>query len=124
YEKDLGKVRAGQNVRFVLTKQDNTEITGKIFSIGQSFENDSKAVAVHVDLDNDKLKLIPGMYVNGLIDIGASLVNALPTDAVIKAEGKEFIFILEEDHQESAHDDAKGHSEESHDEKEGHAHND
>lgn len=124
YEKDLGKVRAGQNVRFVLTNQDNTEITGKIFSIGQSFENDSKAVAVHVDLDNAKLKLIPGMYVNGLIDIGASLVNALPTDAVIKAEGKEFIFILEEDHQESAHDDAKGHSEEPHDEKEGHAHND
>ncbi|AWI24786.1 efflux RND transporter periplasmic adaptor subunit [Flavobacterium pallidum] len=95
YEKDLHKVKPGQNVRFVLTNQDNSEIMGKIFSVGKAFENETKSVAVHADISNDKQKLIPGMYVNALIDIGASAVDALPIDAVIKADGREFIFILQ-----------------------------
>ena len=124
YEKDLGKVKPGQNIRFILTNQDNSEVTGKIFSIGQSFENDSKAVAVHAEIDNNKRKLIPGMYVNALIDVGTSMVKALPTDAVIKAEGKEFIFILEEDHIEPAHNESEGQNVEVHDEEKDHSHDD
>lgn len=112
YEKDLHKVKSGQNVRFVLTNQDNSEIIGTIFSIGKAFENETKSVAVHADISNDKQQLIPGMYVNALIDVGANTVNALPTDAIVKAEGKEFIFILEGIHdEEAAHD----HDEPNHD---------
>ena len=97
YEKDLFKVQVGQSVHFVLANQDNSEITGKIFSIGKAFENQSKSVAVHADIANNDDKLIPGMYVNALIDIGNNTVNALPIDAVIKADGREYIFILEEE---------------------------
>lgn len=110
YEKDLFKVKPGQGVRFVLTNQDNSEITGKIFSVGKSFENETKSVAVHADINNDKQKLIPGMYVNALIDIGVKSVSALPLDAIVKADGREFIFVLEEGHkEEAAHDEKQGH---------------
>ncbi len=101
YEKDLHKVKTGQNVRFVLTNQDNSEIIGKIFSVGKAFENETKSVAVHADISNDKQQLIPGMYVNALIDVGANTVNALPLEAIIKADGREFIFILEGIHEEA-----------------------
>ena len=37
YEKDLFKVKQGQNVRFILTNQDNAEINGKIFNVGKYF---------------------------------------------------------------------------------------
>lgn len=134
YEKDLQKVKTGQKVRFVLTNQDNTEIMGKIFSVGKAFENETKSVAVHADIANDKQQLIPGMYVNALIDVGANTVNALPVDAVVKAEGREFIFILEEVKEEKDSHDAKeghshndGHSHETevaHDEQKGHKHDD
>ncbi|WP_159467259.1 efflux RND transporter periplasmic adaptor subunit [Dyadobacter sp. 3J3] len=97
YEKDLQKVKPDQTVRFVLTNQDNAEIHGKIFSVGKAFENETKSVAVHADILNDKQILIPGMYVNALIDIGKNKVNALPVDAVIKADGREFIFVLEDE---------------------------
>lgn len=120
YEKDLGKVKTGQNVRFVLTNQDKTEITGKIFSVGKAFENETKSVAVHADIENEKQQLIPGMYVNALIDVGANSVKALPVDAIVKAEGKEFIFILEKIEDESK---AKG-TGPSHDEQQGHKHDD
>jgi len=113
YEKDLQKVKTGQKVRFVLTNQDNTEIIGKIFSVGKAFENETKSVAVHADISNDKQQLIPGMYVNALIDVGANTVNALPVDAIVKAEGREFIFVLEGVHEEEAgHDAEEGHKHE------------
>ena len=96
YEKDLNKVKPGQKVRFMLTNQGNDEITGKIFNVGKAFESDTKSVAVHADISNDDQKLIPGMYVNALIDIEANETDALPLEAVVKAEGREFIFILEE----------------------------
>ncbi|CAM3288049.1 Efflux RND transporter periplasmic adaptor subunit [Flavobacterium longum] len=134
YEKDLQKVKTGQNVRFVLTNQDNTEIRGKIFSVGKAFENETKSVAVHADIENEKQQLIPGMYVNALIDVGANTVNALPVDAIVKAEGREFIFILEGVHEESdnhdaeeghSHDDGHSHEETaSHDQQQGHSHDD
>lgn len=109
YEKDLSKVKPGQTVRFVLTNQDNTEITGKVFNISQSFENDTKSVAVHADIINSGYKLIPGMYVNALIDVGTQQVQALPTDAVVRAEGREYIFVLENE-PEADHDTEEGHS--------------
>lgn len=117
YEKDLSKVKTGQDVRFVLTNQGNTEIKGTIFSVGKAFENETKSVAVHADIANEKQQLIPGMYVNALIDVGANSVKALPAEAIVKAEGKEFIFILEEI-EEGHKPDA------SHDEKPGHSHDD
>ena len=96
YEKDLNKVKPGQTVRFTLTNQGNDEITGKIFNVGKAFESDTKSVAVHADISNDDQKLIPGMYVNALIDIESNETDALPLEAVVKAEGREFIFILED----------------------------
>lgn len=112
YEKDLQKVKPGQNIRFVLTNQDNTEINGKVFNVGKAFENETKSVAVHADISNKSQTLIPGMYVNALIDVGARNVQALPVDAVVKADGREFIFILEEGHEEETHDEKEGHSHE------------
>jgi cobalt-zinc-cadmium efflux system membrane fusion protein len=71
------------------------------------------------------------MYVNALIDVGANVVPALPNEAIVKADGREYIFVLEEDHQEESHNGQKGHShddsdahKDAHDETEGHSHND
>ncbi len=100
YEKDLFKIKEGQNVRFILTNQSNQEILGKIFSVGKAFQNETKSVAVHADINNKNSGLIPGMYVNALIDIGKNDVNTLPVEAVVKSGGKEFIFVSFEDEHE------------------------
>ncbi len=102
YEKDLFRIKVGQSVRFVLTNQGNQEIIGRIFSVGKAFQNESKSVAVHADINNSTIGLIPGMYVNALIDIGKNDVETLPIDAIAKAEGKEFIFIQESNEKHEA----------------------
>lgn len=97
FEKDLYKVQSGQTVRFTLSNQNNVEVKGKVFSIGKSFEPGTKSIAVHANIINQNPNLIPGMYVNAFIEVGPNTLKALPKDAIVKADGREFVFILEED---------------------------
>ena len=98
FEKDLGKIAIGQEVDFVLTNQSNKVIKGTIFGINKSFSNDSKAVAVHAKINPGYTKdLISGMYVAANINVGNQLVEALPTDAVVKNGDKFYVFIKETD---------------------------
>jgi len=94
FEKDLMAVKIGQNVSFQLTNQDNQVITGVINGVNKSFENESKGVIVHAVINNKQNKnLIPGMYVTALISIGSKLTPAVPVDAVVRSEGKQYIFV-------------------------------
>ncbi|MGN6394742.1 MAG: efflux RND transporter periplasmic adaptor subunit [Mucilaginibacter sp.] len=95
FEKDLMHVKVGQKVNFQLTNQENQVITGTINGINKSFENESKGVTVHAVIINKEQKnLIPGMYVTALISTGNRLTTAVPVDAVVRAEGKQFIFVV------------------------------
>lgn len=97
FEKDLFKVKIGQEINFILTNQDNRQITGHIYGINKSFESENKAVIVHAVInDSGRNKLIPGMYVSALIKVGNEQVTAVPVDAVVRSESKEYIFIVDE----------------------------
>lgn len=102
YEQDLYKVKVGQTVRFMLTNQSNQEIRGEIYNIGKSFANETKSVAVHADIEENDANLIPGMYINALIDIGESKVQAVPNQAVVMAEGREFVYLWEKENKNNA----------------------
>lgn len=102
YEKDLGTISVGQEIDFVLTNQSNKSIKGKIFGINKSFSNESKTVAVHAKINPDDAKgLISGMYVSANINIHNTTVPSLPKEAIVKNGDKYFIFIQEENHEES-----------------------
>lgn len=93
YEKDLFKVKPGQKVNFVLTNQDNDPISGEIYGINKNFEKDTRAVIAHAVIkDPVKSRLIPGMYVSALIDVGNQTVSAVPVDAIVRSAGKEYIY--------------------------------
>jgi cobalt-zinc-cadmium efflux system membrane fusion protein len=95
FEKDLMQVKPGQKVNFQLTNQGDMMITGKINGINKSFENESKGVIVHAEIDNRQHKnLIPGMYVTALINIGSHLVPAVPVEAVVRSGGRQYIYIV------------------------------
>lgn len=103
FEKDLMRVKVGQKVDFQLTNQDNQLISGRINGINKSFENESKGVIVHAVIDNAKnTNLIPGMYVTALINTGSKLTTALPVDAVVRSEGKQYIFVVAPDEEKGS----------------------
>lgn len=94
FEKDLQNVKTGQTIHFTLTNNPEKEYDAEIFSIGSTFEDNSKAVSVHAKVKGDKTALIDGMNVVALISIGESLVPAVPVDAVVNSGAEDFIFIL------------------------------
>lgn len=108
FEKDLAKIKVGQNVEFQLTNQKNERIDGHIYGINKSFENDSKGVIVHAIIKKPGANLIPGMYVTGLIGVGSETTNAVPIDAVVRADGKAYIFIVDSK-AKVAHEEEHGH---------------
>lgn len=99
FEKDINKVKEGQKISFRLESVPDSDLTGKIYSVGKQFEQNPKAVHVHAEIDNKEDYLIPGMYINGKIRTGEVSVPALPEDAIIEEEGNPYIFIAEK-HQE------------------------
>lgn len=102
FEKDLFKVKNGQSVRFVLTNQENKELTGTIYGINKSFEDETKGIVVHVSIQNAAdWHLIPGMFVTGLIDVGSQSVPAVPVEALVRTENKDYIYVVATDEGET-----------------------
>ncbi len=105
YEKDLFRVKIGQDVDFTLTNQGNRQIRGKIFSISKAFENESKSVAIHAEIPgSDKMNLIQGMYVTALINVGENKVMCVPEETVVRSDGREFVFVLSEGEKSKANE--------------------
>ena len=97
YEKDMGSIKIGQEIDFVLTNQSNKSVKGKIFGINKSFSNESKTVAVHAKIDPEDAKdLISGMYVSANINITNATVAALPKEAIVRNGDKYYIYQLED----------------------------
>lgn len=92
FEKDLPMIRIGEKVK-AYSNQDTTQfIHGEVILIGQSVGMD-KRVEVHCHLNPYHEKLLPGMYMNAEIHTTQQSGNFLPEDAVVRFEGKEYVFI-------------------------------
>ncbi|MFS0490019.1 efflux RND transporter periplasmic adaptor subunit [Leadbetterella byssophila] len=96
FEKDLHKMKIGQKVRFTLTNLPTEAYDAEVFSIGSSFENDSKTIAVHCKVTGPVKGLIDGMNVSARVETSTDNQKAVLNDAIVEAEGKTFIIIEEE----------------------------
>jgi cobalt-zinc-cadmium efflux system membrane fusion protein len=95
FEKDVHKVKKGQQVSFTVESVPGNRLTANIYSIGKKFEQNPKAVHVHAEIENKEDFLIPGMYITGRIKTGDNEVKALPESAIIEEGGMPYIFVME-----------------------------
>ena len=109
YEKDLPKLKNNQLIHFTLTNNLGKEYDAQIYSLGSSFEGESKAVTVHAKVQGDKTGLIDGMNITAVISLEKSTVPAVPTEAIVTMQGKDYIFMVsaEKPHEEPASKDGK-----------------
>ncbi|MCF8715156.1 efflux RND transporter periplasmic adaptor subunit [Joostella atrarenae] len=92
FERDVYKLKIGQEIDLRVQSIPNKVLKATIISIGKKFETSPKAIHVHADIDYEDENLIPGMYANGIISTSEEYVYALPEDAIVKEEGKSFVF--------------------------------
>lgn len=94
YEKDLPKLKTGQLIHFTLTNDPGKEYDATIFSLGSSFEGESKAISVHAKVNGDKTGLIDGMGITALISLDKAVVPAVPAEAVVNYQNQDYIFVV------------------------------
>lgn len=120
FEKDLPKMEVGQIVHFKLTNNPETEYDAKVYSIGSSFENDSKTISVHATVTGKKAGLIDGMNITGIVSLDKSTTPSVPNEAIVEADGKYYIFV-ETDKKPEEHKETAGHDDHGHGHDEGEA---
>ncbi|MEN5231404.1 efflux RND transporter periplasmic adaptor subunit [Sphingobacterium faecium] len=100
YEKDFSKVKKGQKILFSPVNNPNVSYEAQIDQLGQAFEKETNAIAVHAQVLGNKEGLINGMQVQGTVVIANDTLLSVPTDCIVSVEGKDYIFILKEEHAE------------------------
>jgi len=97
FEKDVHKVKKGQKVSFTVQSVPDAELTAEIYSVSKTFEDNPKAVHVHAEIENKKGNLIPGMYIQGKIQVDNTRTKALPETAIVKDGNKYYAFLVDKE---------------------------
>jgi membrane fusion protein, heavy metal efflux system len=92
FEKDINKLFIGQMVTAYTNNNPEKKYRCKIILLGKDF-SENRSTEIHCHFINYDKSLLPGMYMNADIEVESKQSNALPEDAVVSFEGKNYIFI-------------------------------
>jgi cobalt-zinc-cadmium efflux system membrane fusion protein len=98
FERDADKVATGQKIRFFINNEAEAH-EATISQTGKSISDD-KTFRVYATITKPCKNVLPGMYVNALIEESDSLVTALPSEAIVSFDDKDYIFIFERNKEE------------------------
>ncbi|MBS0202879.1 MAG: efflux RND transporter periplasmic adaptor subunit [Planctomycetes bacterium] len=86
---------AGQTIQVQSPALPNTTLNAKIAFIGRTVNQETRATPLVADIQNDNSLLKPGMFVRVLLPDGpASECLAVPDSAVVRHEGRVFVFVV------------------------------
>jgi len=93
FEKDADKAVSGQKVAFYINNESEVH-EAVISQTGKSVSND-KTFRVYANVVSSCKNILPGMYVNAYINETENLVSALPSEAIVSFNDKDYIFAYE-----------------------------
>jgi cobalt-zinc-cadmium efflux system membrane fusion protein len=99
FEKDAGLVLKGQKISFFINNETEVHYA-EITHIGRSV-NEDKTLTVYGTVTSSCVNILPGMYVNALIEESEEKVPVLPSDAIVSFDDKDYIFLFEKDKEEA-----------------------
>lgn len=98
FEKDIPELFIGQKVLAYTNTKPEKKYAGEIILIGKDLTGD-RSVDVHCHFDEYDRTLIPGMFMNAIVELKNHEVNTLPESAVVSFEGKSYLFAVKGPHQ-------------------------
>jgi cobalt-zinc-cadmium efflux system membrane fusion protein len=99
FEKDAEKVSQRQVIRFTVNNETE-EHKAVIYQTGKSINAD-RTYKVYATVTGSCKNVLPGMYVNALIEASNDKVTAVPSDAVVSFDDKSFIFLFDNNKEEN-----------------------
>lgn len=95
FEKDAANLAIGQKIKVYTNAQPDVFYETKIEFVNKSY-SDENAIEVYAKISNSTKKLIPGNYINAIIQVDNNNVYVVNNDAVIDFEDKKFVFVQDE----------------------------
>ncbi|MFN4247996.1 MAG: efflux RND transporter periplasmic adaptor subunit [Flavipsychrobacter sp.] len=92
YEKDMSKLYIGQKVLAFTNNNPDKKYPCEVILIGKDVSNE-RAVQVHCHFEAYDKTLVPGMYMNAELELQKENVLAVPEDAVVRYNNKQYIFV-------------------------------
>lgn len=98
FDKDISKLEVGQKIFAYTNTNHEKKHEGKIILISKNLSKDN-AVQVHCHFKQYDKTLLPGMFMNADIELFENDVIALPDEAIVRYENKQYVFIVKANHQ-------------------------
>lgn len=98
FEKDISKLSIGQHLIAYTNAQPERKFNCQIILISKDISTEG-TTEVHCHFDTYDKTLLPGMYMNAEIEVASQSVNTLPEESIVNFEGKNFVFIKNENKQ-------------------------
>jgi cobalt-zinc-cadmium efflux system membrane fusion protein len=99
FENDANKVACGQKIKFYINNETE-EHEAVISQTGKSVSDD-KTLRVYGTVLSSCKNVLPGMYVNAIIEESDLKVTALPSEAVVSFDDKDYIFVFDKEKEEA-----------------------
>jgi cobalt-zinc-cadmium efflux system membrane fusion protein len=91
FQKDMENVSVDQEVTISLVNKPEKIYRGRVILVNRNLD-DSRTAMIHCHFIDHPASLLPGMFLNGRIRTAPRDVLAVPEQAVVKHEGKQFVF--------------------------------
>ena len=93
FEKDADKVANGEKIRFFINNETEQH-EALIYQTGKSINND-KSYKVYANVIGHCKNMLPGMYVNALIQAKSNQVTSVPTASIVSFDDKDYVFVFD-----------------------------
>ena len=94
FEKDIHEISIGQHLRFGLSDEGKDQYIAVIYQVGKVLQND-KTIKVYATITNPSVRLIPGIYITASVETHNNSMTALPNDAIVQFDEKDYIFVFD-----------------------------
>jgi cobalt-zinc-cadmium efflux system membrane fusion protein len=94
YERDISKIKAGQNVDVSVPAYPDEKFQGKIGYIGDVLKEETRTITVRTEVENRDTSLKPGMFANITVFLNhQNRALALPREAILDDQNDKMVFV-------------------------------
>ena len=96
YERDLALVREGQSAVVKVEAYPDVDFPAKVIAVGDVVDPSTRTIKVRALVKNEAHELKPEMFARLQLDVsGIGPFLTVPREAVLEADGKQFVYVVE-----------------------------
>ncbi len=96
FEKDLNSIHKGDEVKIHFLNDPSKNYIAEVILVNRGLDENRTALA-HCHFKSKPKDLLPGMFVEGQVDIANKRVTALPDDAIVRSGQNQYVFVKKKD---------------------------